>query len=47
MKQSDIIKWYSRQEVGLEIVKSSENKEVAVRLISGNFGKRPNVLQFP
>ena len=42
MKQSDIIKWYSRQEVGLGIVKSAENKEVAVRLVSGNFGKRPN-----
>ena len=47
MKQSDIIRWYSRQEVGLEIIKSAENKEVAVRLVSGNFGKRPNVLQFP
>jgi len=47
MKQSDIIRWYSRQEVGLGIIKSAENKEVAVRLVSGNFGKRPNVLQFP
>ncbi len=47
MKQSDIIRWYSRQDVGLAIVKASENKEVAVRLVSGGFGKRPNVLQFP
>ena len=47
MKQSDIIRWYSRKEVGTEIVKSAENKEVAIRLVSGSFGKRPNVLQFP
>ena len=47
MKQSDIIRWYSRTDVGLKIVESADNKEVAVQLLSGRFGKRPNVLQFP
>ncbi len=47
MKQSEIIRWYSRTDVGLKIVESADNKEVAVQLLSGRFGKRPNVLQFP
>ena len=47
MKQSDIIRWYSRPEIAAAIVESAENKEVAIQLNSGAFGKRPNILQFP
>jgi hypothetical protein len=47
MKQSDVIKWYSQPEIALAIVNSSENKEVAILLNKGSFGKRPQILQFP
>ena len=47
MKLSDIIRWYSKLEVQKEIILSCENKEVAYKLKSGSFGKRPNILQYP
>ncbi len=47
MKQSDVIRWYSRPEIALAISQSAENKEVAVLLNKGGFGKRPQILQFP
>nr|MBC8435050.1 hypothetical protein [archaeon] len=47
MKQSDVIRWYSRQDIALAIAQSAENKEVAVLLNKGGFGKRPQILQFP
>jgi len=47
MKQSDAIRWYSRPDVALAIVNSAEDKEVAVLLNKGGFGKRPQILQFP
>ena len=47
MKLSDIIRWYSKLDVQKEIISSCENKEVAYKLKSGSFGKRPNILQYP
>ncbi len=47
MKQSDVIRWYSRPEIALAISQSAENKEVAILLNKGGFGKRPQILQFP
>ena len=47
MKHSDIIRWYSNIEVQKSIINFCENKEVAVKLRTGSFGKRPNIIQYP
>ena len=47
MKQSEIIKFYSRRDVASFIAKSSENREVAVQLQGGRYGRRPQIIQFP
>lgn len=47
MKQSEVIKYYSRKDVCNEIIRFSKNREVATRFREGSFGKRPDVLHFP
>jgi len=46
MRLSEIIKYYSKREIGLELVRFAQNREVAVKYKEG-FGKRPDILQFP
>jgi len=46
MRLSEIIKYYSRKDVGAELVRFAQNREVAVKFKEG-FGKRPDILQFP
>src|SRR5512137_2905587 len=47
MKQSEAIKFYSRRDVASFIAQVSQDREVAVQLHTGNFGKRPQIIQFP
>lgn len=47
MRQSEVIKFYSRKDVCNEIVRFAKNREVAARFRQGSFGKRPDVIQFP
>jgi hypothetical protein len=46
MKLSEIITYYSNPEICAELVRVSENREVAVQFNTA-FGKRPDMLQFP
>lgn len=44
--QEKILEYYSRKDVQKAILNSSKNREVAVKYQDGNFGKRPDILQF-
>ena len=46
MRLSEIITYYSRQDISKEMIRISPNREVAVRY-GEQFGKRPDILQFP
>lgn len=46
MDGNEILKHYSRQEIQEEILKSTENREVAVRY-KDFFGARPDVIRYP
>lgn len=46
MRQSEVIKYYSRKEIGEELARFAKDREVAVRFREGSFGKRPDTLQF-
>ena len=46
MRLSEIITYYSRQDISREMIRISPNREVAVRY-GEQFGKRPDILQFP
>ncbi|UCD04410.1 MAG: hypothetical protein JSW73_02115 [Candidatus Woesearchaeota archaeon] len=47
MRQSEVIKYYSRKEIGNELVRFAKNREVAAKFREGSFGKRPDTIQFP
>lgn len=46
MRLSDMLRYYSKPGVADELVRYSENREVAVQF-NDKFGKRPDMLQFP
>lgn len=47
MRQSEIIRYYSRREIKGEISRTCERREVAIRFQGGAFGKRPEMISFP
>ena len=47
MRQSEIIRYYSKPEISAELVRFAQNREMGVQFRSGAFGKRPDILQFP
>jgi len=47
MRQSELLKFYSKKEVAAELVRVSKNREVGVMLRSGSYAKRPDILQMP
>src|SRR3990167_2105764 len=46
MRLSDIISYYSRQDITKEMFSIANNREIAIKY-SEQFGKRPDILQFP
>ena len=46
MRLSDIISYYSRQDITKEMISIANNREIAIKY-SEQFGKRPDILQFP
>ena len=46
IRLSEIIRHYSRKDIGAELVRFARNREIAVKYKEG-FGKRPDILQFP
>jgi len=47
MKQSVAIQHYSNSEVMKEIARVSLDREVAVQIQGGHYGRRPDIIQFP
>ncbi len=47
MRQSEVITWYSRQDVAAELVRVGKDREMAHMFHQGGYGKRPGTLQFP
>ncbi len=47
MRQSEIIKYYSREDIQKEIVRLSQGREVIATFQNKSFGKRPDMIQFP
>ncbi len=43
---SDVLGYYGRKDIQKAILEASKNREVAVKYSSGNFGKRPDSLNF-
>ncbi len=46
MKISDILKYYSREEVKQAILKEAENREISPKFRDGGFGRRPQTLRY-
>jgi DNA primase catalytic subunit len=46
MKISEILKYYSRDEVKEAILREAKNREIAAKFRDGGFGKRPQVLRY-
>ncbi|MEK6812767.1 MAG: DNA primase small subunit domain-containing protein, partial [Nanoarchaeota archaeon] len=42
----DILKYYNRKDVQKRMVECAQHREIAIRYPDGNFGKRPNMLQY-
>ena len=47
MRQSEVIRHYSRRDIAEELVRLAQSREVAVQFQSDAYGKRPDILQFP
>ncbi len=44
---SDILNHYKRRDVQEEILALAESREVSIRYATGNYGKRPDIIQYP
>ncbi len=47
MRQSEIIKYYSRPEIAKEITRLASSRETITRLGGGGFSRRPDIIEMP